>query len=93
LRLPRDRREQSLEQRTRRFGHEIGRKLLGVLGGIGERKRFGKRLDEEIERVDDGKVGEEIDRDAELVRLLAEYVTASQLPFGPAASSRSASPA
>ena len=73
LALARQRGEQRGEPRSCRLGLEIGRKLLGELAGIGERKHLRERLDEEVERIDHGDVGDEVDRDGELARLVRKH--------------------
>src|SRR5215831_14010994 len=65
-----DRGEERREPRTGRLGIEIRRKLLGELGGIGEREIFREWLDEEIERIYHRHIGDEIDRDGEFASLL-----------------------
>src|SRR5262249_47865109 len=65
-----DRGEERGEPRTGRLGIEIRRKLLGELGGIGEREGFREGLEEEIERIYHRDLGDEIDRDGEFARLL-----------------------
>jgi len=64
--------EEPRQLRASGLGIEIGRKLLGEFGGIGERKNFRERLDQEIERIDHRHVGDEIDRDGEFACLLGE---------------------
>src|SRR5262245_65969109 len=65
-----DRGEERREPRTGRLGIEIRRKLLGELGGIGERERFREGLDEEIERIYHRNIGDEIDSDGEFASLV-----------------------
>ena len=70
LALARDGGKKGREPRTGRLGIEIGRKLLGKLGRVGEWKCFRERLDKKIERIDHGHIGDEVDRDSEFARLL-----------------------
>ena len=62
-RLARDRGDECGQQRTSRLGDEAGRELVAQLFRVSERKAVRIGLDEEIERIDDLDVGEEIDRD------------------------------
>src|SRR5262249_39815956 len=71
----RDRRQQRREPRAGRLLVEIGCKFLAELGRIGERKGLRERLDEEIERIDDREIGQEIDVDREFRGLLRKDVT------------------
>src|SRR5215471_6052699 len=65
-----DRGEERRQPRADRLGIEIRRKLLGELGGIGERESFREGFDEEIERIYHRHVGDEIDRNGEFASLL-----------------------
>ena len=71
--IARDRGEERRQAGSRRLGVEIGPQLLRELGGIGERKAVGERLDEEVERIDHRHVGQEIDGDGELAGLLRKH--------------------
>ncbi|CAM5190161.1 hypothetical protein BTHI11S_02507 [Bosea thiooxidans] len=72
LRLPRQFGEEGFEQRACRFHRQAGRELFAQLRRIGEGKGFGLRRDEEVERVDDRQLGDEIDLDAELADRLGK---------------------
>ena len=74
--------EECLEPRPGRLGNEIGRELLAQLGRIGERKRLGAGLDEEIERIDHLHIGEQIDRDGEFGGLLRKDEAGEPVPVG-----------
>jgi len=65
-----DRGEERGQSRADRLDIEIRRKLLGELGGVGERESFREGLNEEIERIYHRHVGDEIDRDGEFASLL-----------------------
>ena len=57
---------------------------------VGERKVFGGRLEEEVERIVDGHLGHQVDLDAELVDLLGEREARDVVALrDPAASSES----
>ena len=68
LRRARDGGEKFPQQRTRLFLNEIRRQLLIILARVDERIVRRRRIDKEVERIDDGHIGEEINRDAELGR-------------------------
>ena len=51
---------------------EVGRELAGVFRRVGEREGLGGGVDEEVERVHHRHVGDEVDHDLELLRLLRE---------------------
>ena len=61
------------EPRTRRRRVEERDQLLGERGRVIERMELRIRLDEEIERVDDRHVGDEVDRDVERRGRLGEH--------------------
>ncbi len=61
------------EQRSRRRGFEERNQLLRQRRRIGERREFGVRLDEEVERIDHRHVGREVDADVEQVGGLGEH--------------------
>ena len=58
LLLARDRREELGEVRADRIERQIRTKLIGELRIVGERRLFGRRLQEEVERVDDRQLGD-----------------------------------
>ena len=64
--------EVGLEQRRRRRLAQVGRELDQQLGLVGEGKLLRARLEEEIERVEDRHLGDEVDLDAEERRRLRE---------------------
>ena len=63
------------ETRTGRLLDEIGRELLGEFARIRKRILAGRRIDEEIERIDYRHIGEQIDGDAEFGGLLRKHET------------------
>jgi hypothetical protein len=65
----RDRREKR-RAADRRLGLEIGRSSVLRSSVYSERKTVGVGLDEEIERIDHGHLGDEVDLDLELGGLL-----------------------
>ena len=69
-----------IEQRAGGVGGEIGGKLLLQLLGVGERKLLGIGLDEEVERVDDGEFGRQVDLDLELRHLFREHDARQPVP-------------
>ena len=52
---------------------QIGLEVVSERGVIAEREGLGTRLDEEVEGVDDGQLGDQVDLDAELGRALGEH--------------------
>jgi hypothetical protein len=81
-RLARDRREIGRQQRACRLGDEIGRELRAQFLRIGEGEDLGVGLDEEVERIDDRELGDEVDLDAEFLHGSGKTKRASQLPLG-----------
>ena len=61
------------QARPGRLFAEIGRQLLVELARIDERVIRRDRIDEEVERIDDRHVGQQIDRDAELGGTLGKH--------------------
>ena len=70
------------QPRRARRGLKEWNQFLGKCGRIGERKRLRVRLDEEIERVDDGHVGDEVDDEFEVPRALREHQARDPVPVG-----------
>ena len=60
------------EQRRELAANEVRSKLAGELGLVGERKVFGRGLEEEIERVEHRHLGHQIDLDAKRRGLVGE---------------------
>ncbi len=73
LAMARDGGEKRRQERSRRLGIEKRRKLLGKLRGVSERECFREGLHEEVERIDDRHVGDEIDGDDEFAGLFRKY--------------------
>ena len=73
LRAPIDGLEIAREQRAWRLGFEIGAQLFLDDGIVGERPVLGFFGNEEVERIDDRHVGDEIDRDGEDIGFLGQY--------------------
>ncbi len=69
----------TLQIRTCGVRHQIGRQLLLQVIGVGEGPVLGAFLDEEVERVDDRHVGDEIDRDGKFRRLLRHHDTRQEI--------------
>ena len=67
--------EDLVEQGALGAGLEVGGQVLAVLGRVVEGDRAGVVLDEEVERVHRGHVGDEIDLHLEVVDLLGEDQT------------------
>ncbi len=70
------------EQRAGGLLLAIRRELGGELGGVVEREVLGPVLDEEVERVDDGHVGNQIDRHRQRLRLLGKDQPRDVVPVG-----------
>jgi hypothetical protein len=68
-----ERGEEFPEERAGRLRLEVGSELLLEVGLVGERPVLRLVGDEEVERVDDGHVGHEIDRHDEAVGLLGQH--------------------
>ena len=68
-------RDVSVESGPAFVAHQAGGEFFSQLWWIGERESLGVILDEEIERVDDRHVGDEIDLDFKFGRFLGEYET------------------
>ena len=64
--------EPALQHRADGVALEVRAEVAEQLGVVGERDRLGLGLEEEVERVDDGEVGDEVDHDRELGGLLGE---------------------
>ena len=77
-----DRGEQGVERRTRRFGLEVDRQIVANLFRVGERPQFGRRLDEEVERIVDGHVGNQIDLDLQFRHRLGKNVAGEVVAVG-----------
>jgi hypothetical protein len=67
-----DRIEVGLHARRRRQLDRAGGQLAANLVVVGERKLLGGRFEEEVERVEDGHLGDEVDLDAQLARRFRE---------------------
>ncbi len=81
-----DRRAEALEpgreQRPRRRGFEKWNQLLREGRRIRERREFGVRLDEEVERIDHRHVGREVDADVEAIGGLREHEPRDPIAVG-----------
>ena len=73
-------REEFLHPRARRLRLEVGSKLRPQLHGILEGEEFRERLDEEVERIDDFEIGDEIDDDGKFVRLFRKNKAREPVP-------------
>src|SRR6202000_3379522 len=62
--------DERLEQGRRVALDQVGREFVGELGLISEGKRFGRRLEKEVEGVVDRHFGNEVDRDLEFASFL-----------------------
>ena len=71
-RLARHRRDEGVQQRPVLLPFQVGRELMLELGRIGEREGLRIVLDEEVERVDDRELRDEVDLDLQLGRRLGE---------------------
>ena len=60
------------QARARGLDLEVRGELVPLGVGVAEREALGRLLDEEVERVDDGELGDEVDDDRELARLLGK---------------------
>ena len=89
-----DRVEKIAQARTGGLGLEEGGELQHKLSRIVEGKLLGVRFDEEIEWVDDLKIGDEVDRNGELLGRFGKDVAGEPVSVRVLfASSRSARPA
>ena len=61
------------ESRAGRLGRQVGRQLVGQLLGVRERVVLGVLLDEEVERIDHGHAGDEVDRERQVARRLGKH--------------------
>ena len=59
--------DQRLEQRPLRLDVEIGGEIGAQVGIVGEGIMLGRRLDEEVERIHDVEIGEQVDVDREMI--------------------------
>ena len=64
--------KEGLHLGTGGLGHEIGGEILACVIVVDEGEARGARLDEEVEGIDDRKIGREVDLDAEPGRLFGE---------------------
>lgn len=77
---PRDRGDPLAQARSRPDRLEVGLEVLLQLGLVDERPVLGVRLDEEVEGVERGHLGHEVDLDLEMVGLVGE--DEARLPVG-----------
>ena len=71
--LPRNRAHEVFERRAGRLDLQRRREFGRELGRVGEGELLGVGLDEEIERVEHGEIGQKIDLDAEFRGLFGEH--------------------
>jgi hypothetical protein len=65
--------EVGLEEGRGGHAHEVGRELARQVRGVAEWVALGVGLEEEIERIDDRHLGDQVHLDAQLARLLGEH--------------------
>ncbi len=79
---PIDRAETVAEPRTGREPLEVRRELLVQPGLVRERKRFGRRFEKEVERIEDRQLGGQVDVDQQLSRLVGEHESREVVAVG-----------
>ena len=80
-------RDSRVKRGRERLHAQVRRKLLRLLVLVRERELLGVGLEEEVEGVVDGQLGDQVDLDAQLAHLVGKHERApGSCPAGPAAS-------
>ena len=74
--------EEGGQQRPDRFGLHVDGEVVADFLGIVERPRLRRRLDEEVERIVDRHVGDEVDLDLQLVDRFGEHEAGEEIAVG-----------